>query len=167
MHYKWIILSWPLPCLMGSWKDSTPGQSLTPLATTVTAICRLPVPSVPSVTCLWTSVAFPLLTILCPWSWFHAIPNVIHLSTQRPGPGTTCASGRPRCDSSAQQLGISPGSSASRRQTSMPRFCLHPAATLVLLKIERINSLSVMAGSAVISPTTISTIKLPRSCHSY
>ena len=56
-----VNVKWATPLSMCSLSDATPGQSLTPLATTVTTICRLPESFVPSVTCLSTSVAFPLL----------------------------------------------------------------------------------------------------------
>ena len=46
---------WATPLHMRSLSDSTPGQSLTPLAMTVTTNCHLPESFAPLVTCLQTS----------------------------------------------------------------------------------------------------------------
>ena len=105
---------------------------------TVTTICRLPESSAPSVTCLWTSISF---TCYRP----HARRNVKScLSTQRPGPSATLGRDFPRCDASAHHSGITPGSSASRRQTSFPGLRLHHAPTPVCSEIECVRALSSM-----------------------
>ena len=133
-YFRWVLrqyalkmvnIKWAAPPRMRSLSDSTLGQSLTPLARTVTIICRLLESSAPLVTCLWTSVAFPHCSL-------HAKPNVkSRLSTQRQGPGATCGRHCPRCDVSAHQPCICPGSLAPHRRTSMPGVCLNPAPTPV------------------------------------
>ena len=83
------------------------------------------------------------LAVWCPWSRPHAIPNVkSRLPTQQPGSGTTRSRHCPHCDELAQQSGIGPGSSASRRYTSMPGVHPHPAPTPVRSEIECFNTLS-------------------------
>ena len=56
---KMVNIKWAAPPRMRSLSDSMLGQSLRPLAMTVTTICRLPESSTPSVTGLRPSVAFP------------------------------------------------------------------------------------------------------------
>ena len=131
---KMVNIKWAAPPRMCSLSDSMLGQSLTPLATTVTTICRLLEPSAPSLTCLWTSVAFPCCLP-------HARPNVkSRSSTQCLGPDATRGGDCLCCDASAHQPRIGPGSSAPRRRTSMPGVRLHPAPTPVLSEIERVRS---------------------------
>ena len=138
-----VNIKWATPLCMRSLSDNTPGQSLTPLATTVTTICRLPESSAQSVTCLWTSVAVPSLKVWCPLPHPHAIPNMkSHSSTQRPDPSNTHGRDRPCCDVSTQQSGISPGSSPSHRRTSMTGVHLHPAPTPVHSEIELVHASS-------------------------
>ena len=131
---KMVNIKWAAPPCMRSLSDSTLGQSLTLLAMTVTTICCLLESSSPSVTCLWTSVAFPCCHP-------HARPNMkSRSSTQRLGPGATHSRDCPCCDASTRQPRISPGSSAPRRRTSMPGVCLHPAPTRVRSEIEGIRA---------------------------
>ena len=61
-------------------------------------------------------------------------------STQRLGPGTTRSGDCLRCDASAHQPRIGPGSSAPRRQTSVPGVRLHPTPTPVRSEIERVRA---------------------------
>ena len=132
---------------MQSLSDSMPGQSLTPLATTMTTtICHLPDSSAPSVTCLWNSVAFSHLTIWFPWSRPYATLKVKSCSsTQRPDPCATHSRDCPRWDGSTPQSGISLGSSTSCRWTSMPRVRLHPAPSPVHSETERMSASSSMS----------------------
>ena len=136
---KMVNIKWAAPPCMHSLSGSMLGQSLTPLATTVTTICCLLEPSAPSVTCLWTSVAFPCCLP-------HATPNVkSHSSTKRLGPGATRGGDCLCCDAPTHQLHIGPGSSAPRRRTSMPGVHLHPAPTPVRSEIERVRASGAMS----------------------
>ena len=139
-HYalKMVNIKWAAPPRMRSLSDGTLGQSLTPLAMTVTTICRLLEPSSPLVTCLWTSVAFPCCLP-------HARPNVTsRSSSQRLGPRATHGGDCLRCDASAHQPRIGPGSSAPRRWTTVPGVRLHPAPTPVRSEIEHVGASGAM-----------------------
>ena len=111
---------------MHNLSDSTPGQSLKPLATFVTIICCLPCVFCPILYPFGTSISFPLarfvsLARLCTMPKVRSrSSNTTRPSTQWPGPSATHGRGWPRCDTSSQQPGTSAGSSASRRRTSMP-----------------------------------------------
>ena len=82
-------------------------------------------------------------------------------STWRLGPGAT------RGDTSAQWSGVTPGSFTSRRWTSRPGVCLHPAPISVRSEIGHRGWLGTDTTAMVIGPTTISSTKLSRSRHIY
>ena len=154
--------------------DSTPCQLMTPLPTTVTTICHLPVSSALSMTGIhvWNSVAFPHLTIWCLWSRPPTIPNAkSHSFTQRSGPALAAE---------AALIATCPLSSQASAQTRQPHAnrlaCpgfVSPCCQFCALRdqarqhVECHGWLGASAAATVISPTTISSTKLLRSCQNY